>query len=107
MKKASLWKAAVVAVAAGSCLAGVTLAGGDQVRQDNGNGYGATPRTGTAAVTGVQQKDQTRSRARDGSCQTTVTQQRDRTRDRTRDASCQATASQQRDRARDGSCRSR
>lgn len=91
MKMSSMWKSVVVAVVAGSCLAaGVALAEGGQVRQGNGNGYGATRRSGASTPTTVQQRDQCRGRARDGSCQATATGQRDQARDRARDGSCKS-----------------
>jgi hypothetical protein len=89
MKTASLWKAAVIAMTVGLALAAeVAMAGGDQVRQDNGNANGVTPRTGTASVTAVKLGTQTRARKRDGSCLTTALRQQDCTRDRVRDGSC-------------------
>jgi hypothetical protein len=104
MKTASLRK--MVAVAAGiGLVAGAALAEGDKVRQDNGNNYGATPRTGVMSVSLSGQGDQIRDRARDGSCQTLAAQLRDRSRDRDRDGSCKTAAIRQRDRNRDGSCR--
>jgi len=100
MKTTKLWKAAAVAVAAGSVLAaGAAMAGGDKIRQDNGSAYGATPRTGTTA-TGVKQGDQTRLRLKDGSCQTSAIRQRDRL----KDGSCQTLGDQTRLRLKDGSC---
>ena len=86
MKTRNLWRAAVVAVVAGSTLvAGMTLAEGGKIRQQNGKGYGTASRTGIASGVVVQKGDRARNRARDGSCQATASQ----TRDRARDGSCQ------------------
>jgi len=84
MKTGNRWIAAVVAVLIGTTLtAGVALAGGGKVRQHNGNGYGATPRTGALSAS-IQRTDRTQSRLRVGRYGTSA----DRARVRLRDGSC-------------------